>query len=177
MGKEGILLTYRGHLDGQVIDMLIQLTDQKLTYSKTRTRVKKKIINILVEALQNTYFYVEEVQETKMFLLEEISTSFFMILAQKKGDYYIFTGNKVDNEQVEHLKERVRIVNEFSEQELQEYYIKSLNKDILPQKGGAGLGLVDILRRAKHQVNFEFEDIDNKCSQFNLLIKIPIASE
>jgi hypothetical protein len=177
MGQEGVLMSYQGHLNEEVIDMLIQLADQKLNYVQARTRVKKKIINILVEALQNTYFYMQEAEEKNIIELKTIHDSFFLVLAQQKNNYLIFTGNKLDNKQANKLRQRVRVVSDFSEEELNDYYIECLNKEELPTKGGAGLGLVDILRRAKNQVTFEFEEAPQKnCSQFNLLVKIP-ASE
>lgn len=177
MGEEGVLISYKGHLDGDVIDMLTQLTEQKLAFARTRTKVKKKIVNILVEAIQNTYFYLEYAKEKNISVLKDVTTSFFLVLAQNDYQFALFTGNKIDNKQAEKLKERVRVVNELSEDELQDFYIKSINKEELPTKGGAGIGLVDILRRAKHQVSFQFDDSHSDYTQFSILVQVPINGE
>ncbi len=171
MQEEHVILSYQGKLDGELIDMLIQMTDHRLTFTGTRLRTKKKVINILVEALQNTYHYIIQATYTEP---EEspLLKSPFLVLAEPPEYYAIFTGNFITNEQAKHLQERVRTVKGLSEDELQQYYIKSLNKDELPQQGGAGLGLADIIRRAKHDVNFDFQQIDETHTLFSLFIKV-----
>lgn len=171
MQEENVILSYQGKLDGELIDMLIQMTDHRLTFTGTRLRTKKKVINILIEALQNTYHYIVQATYTEP---EEspLLKSSFLVLAEPVEYYAIFTGNFITNEEAILLEQRVRNVEGLSEQELQEYYIKSLNKDELPQKGGAGLGLADIIRRAKHDVNFDFTRVNETHTLFSLFIKV-----
>ncbi len=173
MQEEHVILSYQGELNGELIDMLIQMTDHRLTFTGTRLRTKKKVINILVEALQNTYHYIVQASDTEP-KESLILKSPFLILAEPSEYYAIFTGNYITNEQAKHLQERVRAVEGLSEKELQEYYVDSLNKkqEQLPQKGGAGLGLADIIRRAKHDVSFDFRPVDDIHTLFSLFIKV-----
>lgn len=168
--EENIILSHKGALDGDLIDIIVQLVDKRLFKSKTRTRIKKKVINILVECLQNSFHYTTTFEDDKeqCTLVE----SPFLILSKHENSYIIFTGNYVTSDRAEHLKERIELVSQLSNKELQEYYIKSLNKDTLPQEGGAGLGLVDIIRRSKHNVSFDFKEVDEVHILFSLLVKI-----
>lgn len=163
--EEDIILSYNGSLDGELLDIIIQLVDQKLHKLKTRTRIKKKVINILVECLQNSFHYIKAYPED-----EQLSNSTFLVLSKKDDKFYIFTGNYVKSEQADFLEQKISKITAFNEEELQAYYLEALNKEELPQEGGAGLGLVDIMRRSKHQVEFDLEQIEEHYSLFGLQV-------
>jgi hypothetical protein len=95
-----------------------------------------------------------------------------VILSQKKESYFILTGNYITHDKADVLKKRIDEITAFNDEELQKYYIQSLDKDELPKQGGAGLGLIDIIRRSKHNVSFNFKEVDEKYQRFNLLIKV-----
>lgn len=168
--SENVILSHRGSLDGDLIDGIIQLVDKRLDKYKTRTRIKKKVINILVECLQNSFNYTRKYQPEKNY--EYLIESPFLILMKEEGNFIIFTGNYVAFDKVKLLKEKTKHLCTLSDEELRVYYIKNLNKDELPKEGGAGLGLVDIIRRSKHQVSFDFKEIDENYWLFTSLIKI-----
>lgn len=172
---EHVILSYQGALDGELIDMLIQITDKMLLKQNTRLRFKKKIINILVECLQNSFHYTTQLSENEDDT--RIANSPFLILSKQDEVCTVFTGNYVSNERAAILKEKVANVCDLDDEELQQYYIKSLNKDELPQSGGAGLGLVDIIRRAKHHVIFDFKAINESYQLFSILVKIHFLKE
>ncbi len=197
--EENVIFSHKGALDGDMIDVIIQLADKKLVKAKTRVRTKKKIINILIECLQNSFHYtsaylkenylaqqnphilgennIEENNQEEPQVIDskewsELIESPFMVLSQKENAYLIMTGNYITHEKAEILKKRIDEITALNDEELQEYYIKSLDKDELPKQGGAGLGLIDIIRRSKHNVSFEFKEVDENYQRFNLLIKV-----
>lgn len=170
LADEQIVLSYQGLLDGDLIDMLIQITERKLTKTKTKTRVKKKLINILVECLQNSLHYASRHEEDDL-----LSSSNFLILTKSsENKYKLFTGNYVTNEKASDLERRLEDIVNLSPEKLQEYYLEALNKDELPQEGGAGLGLVDIMRRSKNQMQYGLEKVNgqDKYTLFGLQIEI-----
>lgn len=173
--QEQVVLSHFGKLDGDLVDMLIQLTDKKLAKSDTRIRVRKKVVNILVECLQNTLHYTTQFEGVNQD--EMIVESPFLILSKQAGGYMIYTGNCMTSEKATFLKERIDEIKDLNAEELHSYYLQTLNKDALPDSGGAGLGLADILRRAKNNVSFEFYDLDNSYVLFCLLIQVESPQE
>ncbi len=151
---ENIILSHNGALDSEVIDLLLDLTDKKLTKLKIRRGVRKKIFNILVECLQNTLHYIKEFDEDI-----PIVHSPFLIVIKKENSFIISTGNFVTEDRAEFLKTKLSEINTLSQEDLQKHYIQALDKKTLPTEGGAGLGLVDIVRRSKHRVLFDFQEI------------------
>jgi hypothetical protein len=60
----------------------------------------------------------------------------------------------------------------MSKDELKEYYKEILNNDEFSDKGGGGLGMIDIARKSGQKLNFNFIEVDNQYSFFSLSIKI-----
>ncbi|MCU0447292.1 MAG: SiaB family protein kinase [Microscillaceae bacterium] len=172
---EQIVLSHFGRLDGDLVDMLIQLTDKKLSKSNTRIRVRKKIVNILVECLQNSLNYTADLDNSPE--AESIAESPFLILSRQKNGYFIYTGNCITVEQADFLRSKIDELSTLNTEELHNYYLQTLNKETLPDSGGAGLGLADIMRRAKQNVAFEFYDLENGYFLFCLLIQVEAPDE
>jgi hypothetical protein len=85
----------------------------------------------------------------------------------------IITGNFVNNEHVEKLEEKIKRINRSSHEEIKELYKFILNHQKISQKGGGGLGLVDIARKTGTKLNYSFKEYDDKHTFFfmNILVK------
>ncbi len=175
---EQVLLAYKGEIDGELIDILVQLAEKALKKIASISKIRKKIVNILIESLQNSYHYLQTLINKEDETYTEAIKSPFLIIckdvneAQLGENYWILVGNWVEGEKAQNLKARIDYLQSLSEEELQAYYIKVLNKDDLPTEGGAGLGLIDMMRRAHKQVFFEFKETENDFSVFMLKIKV-----
>lgn len=87
-------------------------------------------------------------------------------------EYSIITGNYILREKVNPLKEKLTKINVMSKDELKEYYKEILNEGEFSDKGGGGLGMIDIARKSGQKLNFNFVEVDNRYSFFSLNIKI-----
>lgn len=191
---EQVLLAYNGEIDGELIDMLVQLTEKALKKASSVLKVRKKIVNILIESLQNTYHYIQGLIMKEDDALPKVIKSPFLIICKDAyqeenieqvteaitidvnliddENYWILVGNWIDTTNAQILKSNIDFLQSLTEDELQAYYIKVLNKDELPTKGGAGLGLIDMMRRSQRQVFFEFKETEEDFSVFMLKIKV-----
>ena len=167
---EKVIFSHYGALDAEMIDMIVQLSDKKLAKSRTPLKIKKKVINILIECLQNSYNYINNYLDNSRHDL--LTSSPFLIIALNGDGILIYTGNYVTSEVANSLKKRIKELEKMDADKLQNYYIEVLNKEELPTSGGAGLGLVDILRRSKNNVTFELSKMNEDYMLFSLLIKI-----
>jgi hypothetical protein len=170
MQKSNVMLSYQGALDGALIEGLIQTADKALKHSKAKLCVKRRVINILVECLQNSFHYLCEQLTSES--ADAIKASPFLLLSQTQEQYSIYTGNYVTDTRAEMLKERLNTLNAMETAEIKAYYLKVLGRDELAQKGGAGLGLVDIWRRARHKVSYNFEETESGYTMFSMLIQV-----
>ena len=60
----------------------------------------------------------------------------------------------------------------ISKDELKTLYKEILNNEEFSEKGGGGLGLIDIARRTGQELGFDFKKIDGDYSFFSLDISI-----
>ena len=60
----------------------------------------------------------------------------------------------------------------MNKDELREYYVNTLSNESFSDKGGGGLGMIDIARKSGQKFEYSFTPINNIYSFFSLIIKI-----
>ena len=114
---------------------------------------------MLVESLQNLYHHVDKVPPD---FEDQSAEKFGLLMIRKIEDgYRIITGNFVKKENIEKLEEKIKRLNKFI-----------LNHQRITNKGGGGLGLVDIARKTGNKFEYKFTDYDNDHSFFYLNILV-----
>ena len=74
------------------------------------------------------------------------------MLGKKDHSYYIMTANKVHIEDVDNLVFAINQVNDATKEELKEMYKIQLKEGSISERGGAGLGLIDIARKTGNKL-------------------------
>lgn len=164
-----IILSYNGTLTSEVIDHLVLLAEDRLSSNDVRIGVKRKVINVIVECLQNSFHYCSNVDDQPL-----ITFSPYLVLVQNESEISVISGNYVTADRAEFLEGRLTEFSAYDEDKLKNYYLTTINKEILPEKGGAGLGLIDIIRRSDNNIIFGFNKLENDYILFCLQIKINI---
>lgn len=167
MHHDNIILAYKGTVSEELFDSILQLAENKLEKIELKSKLKKKVFNILVEILQNVYHHFGKDHKDEA---EEKSIVF--LLYKENFGYRIISGNHILNKEVDILKKRIDVINKLSNEELKSLYRNRLSTGKTSPKGGAGLGMLDIVRKSGEKINYEFQNIDNQYSFFSLEIKI-----
>ena len=167
MHHDNIILAYKGSVSEALFDSILQLAENKIEKIEIKTKIKKKVFNILVEILQNVYHHFEEKQEG----LDEEKSIIFLLYKEEFG-YRIISGNQVFNSEVKLLGERIDFINNMTNDQLKSIYRERLSDGEISNKGGAGLGMLDIVRKSGEKIDYNFQKIDNQYSFFSLEIKI-----
>jgi hypothetical protein len=95
------------------------------------------------------------------------------MVAKGKDDYSVTTGNAVDNSKIADLKRLLEQVNSLEKDELTELYKKQIKEGRLSDKGGAGLGFIDIKRKTGRNLEYHFLPINEQTSFFLLTSSVP----
>lgn len=164
MQQNHLIVSYNGSLDGELIAALLQLSDAKLKEQQLATRKKKNIINILIECLQNIFYH----SESEIASLKEC----ILMLGRDNDSYYIYTGNYLRTEKALQLKTKLDKINPLSKEELHELYLATLDSGQLSAKGGAGLGMLRIIRESGQKLEYTIHPANAEYSFFSLQIKI-----
>jgi hypothetical protein len=165
-----IILFYKGNVDSEVINHVLDTVEAKMAAMKEQSRLRKKVYNVLVESLQNLYHHVDKVPAD----FEDQTAERFGMLAVRKVDpgYRIITGNFVHIDNIEKLEEKIKRINRSSREEIKELYKFILNHQRISAKGGGGLGLVDIARKTGNKLEYSFRKYSNTYSFFYLDILV-----
>lgn len=100
--------------------------------------MRKRLVNVLVEALENMHKHApKEHRETA-----------FAILVERGDGYRMMMGNAIPVATAALLVHRVGILNEMEDVDLKEHFLRLLANDGRTDRGGAGLGLITMARKS-----------------------------
>lgn len=167
MQNKSIILAYKGNVSEELFNCILQLAENKLDKIELKSKLKKKVFNILVEVLQNIYHHFDELDTTHQ---EYYSVLF--LLTKEGTDYSIVTGNHVLADKVGELKKKIDDINAMSQEELKAVYRKRLDDGDISEKGGAGLGIIDIVRKSGDKIKYNFNDVNKDYSFFSIQVKV-----
>jgi len=168
--NSSVILFYKGNIDSDVINHILDAVEDKLIEVSEQPRLRKKVYNVMVESLQNLYHHVDSVPAD---FEDQTSEKFGMVVVKKiDRGYKITTGNFVHVDNIEKLEEKIKRINRSSHEEIKELYKFILNHQRISAKGGGGLGLVDISRKTGNKLEYTFRKYNENCSFFYLDILV-----
>ncbi|MEO6882726.1 MAG: SiaB family protein kinase [Bacteroidia bacterium] len=171
MERNNVMLSFKGDITADLLTSILQIMESKLDNMQEEPKIKKKVYNVLVECLQNLYHHMDDLELVDFEPQEPVRSAIFMI-GKLENSYNIITGNYIRSGNVESLKKRLDEINLLSKEQLKDYYKEVLSNGEMSQKGGGGLGMIDIARKTGQKLNYNFMEVDQKYSFFSLNIKI-----
>jgi hypothetical protein len=73
---------------------------------------------------------------------------------------------------VELLKDKLAVITSLDKIGLKKLYKEQIKKTLDPESTGAGLGLIDMARRASGKLQYSIQDIDEQLSFFTLKVQV-----
>jgi len=157
---EDAFFTFAGNIASGQINSILEGIEEKLVEGSIGMKVRKKILNIMVESLQNLFHHSDDVPEG---LVDKLGKRYGIVVVTRKDDDFVLTvGNFVSTDKVKLLSEKIEKINSLSEAELKEMYKYILNYQKLSSKGGGGLGLIDMARKSDKKLEYRFYPYNEK---------------
>lgn len=136
--REGnVVFAHCGLLDRDGLDRLVAISEAHCLASAVGVPTRKRLVNLLVEGLENIRHHTPE----------ELAHTAFALLVFDTSCYRLIFGNAAAQVVVAALSHRVSILNEMDEADLREHHLKLLANDGRTERGGAGLGLLTMARK------------------------------
>ena len=164
MSSNKLNLVYEGEVNQSVTKAFTSLAEQSLNEDNEEPRTIKKVYHVMVECLQNIYKHSDEINTIGKGKKKQ---GIFLVAQDEKG-YVVSTGNKIENEKIDGIKKSIDHINSLNAEEIKELYKKQITQGELSEKGGAGLGFIDICRKTGNPLEYRFENIDENKSFFIL---------
>lgn len=133
-----VVFAHRGALGPLHLQHLLTVAEEHSTASKVGLSARKRLFNVLVEGLENVCHHTTSA----------LADTAFAFLVFEGGGYRLFFGNAAPQVTVALLSQRVGILNEMDEADRREHHLKLLANEGRTERGGAGLGLLTMVRKS-----------------------------
>ena len=160
----GVILEHVGPVEFDTIGDLISLLKQRVSKLGIKQNVYKRLLSVMIESLENVYRYRDNYDCCKEIL--ETFPPHFIINLSAEG-FIISSSNPILNKHIPDLEKRLKELSNLSRDELKELYKKTIANGKFSEKGGAGLGIIE-MAKSSDTVDFSFSSIDDLFSLYKL---------
>ncbi|MCL2665488.1 MAG: SiaB family protein kinase [Defluviitaleaceae bacterium] len=176
--KLNIKVIYNGPMWDDGIKGLAEMVRTHLMHDQLSGNMSKAIFSVFVEQVTNILMYSAEKEkytqppENKVVDVS-IGTVIMGNKTDKRDTFFVQTKNAVKNENVVFLSEKIDHLNTMDKSQLRQFYKEKMRcENDSPDSQGAGLGLIEIARRATAPISYSFEPISENLSSFTLYVEI-----
>lgn len=156
-------LAYMGDFDDELTSSLMEANETSIN---EQAKFKKKISFLVAESFQNI---IRHKEKPEVINRTNNKPNFFLI-RNVGNQHYISSCNLISNTKKEDLSEKLKSINTLSEERLKEVYLDALENNEISEKGGGGLGLIEMARKSKFPLEFDFEFVNFYYSSFYMQI-------
>ncbi len=159
-----VILMYEGEVNHEIIKALLYTLESYFYKQNYKRILQKRVFNILVESIQNIEKHTLPIIPGAAIYSKHGA----ILISDSTDDIILYSCNIVTDLQKEFLLERRHIIQGKSKGNLREIYKQQLREGAINEKGGAGLGFIDIARKSNNQIQFYFLDINEDFSYYIL---------
>lgn len=163
--ERGILICFSGKLSQELIE---EYGEAVKKYMEAEDRPANEIINIFsifIEQTQNIKNYCSSKSQHKHF--EEMNQSCIISIGKTDKGFYISAGNLVLAEDIGHLVGKIEMLGSLDKTDLKKMYKQKLREE-LQEDQGAGIGLIEIARKASEPLEFSVSPVNDELTFFTL---------
>jgi hypothetical protein len=163
MLSRNLILVYEGEFTQEITKAVLAMAERNMDSLGEESSIKRKVFNVMVECLQNIVKHSEDYNP-----LSAKRNAAIFIIGKEEDKYVITSGNPVDEETAGKLKDKIDEINELDKDGLKKMYKDIIKNNNLSDKGGAGLGFVDMARKSGQKLEYDFEDMGEGHHFFSL---------
>jgi hypothetical protein len=171
MLENNIILVYEGEFTQEITKSVLAMAERNMDSIGEESGIKRKVFNVMVECLQNIVKHGDEYVSDE----KRANTAIFMI-GKHQDSYIITSGNPIKDDHIDNLRSKLDKINSLDKDGLKSLYKEIIKSGTgLTNKGGAGLGFVDMARKSGQKLEYEFESLGEGRSFFSLKTTVPRA--
>ncbi len=160
--EDNLCLLYNGDFSDDITNKLIELSEYNINNIDSLHKMKKKASFLMAECFQNIVRHGESLDGK----VHASTNEGFFLTKNWQDTYYITSGNLIENTKIENLERQLEKVNSLDKEELKALYREVLENEQISDKGGAGLGLIEMARKSGQKLEYVFKDFDKKYALF-----------
>lgn len=159
-GNEIIVFSHFGDFTASKIEHTLKLIESSIIELGDKRQMMKRFTSLLLELLQNISLHSARDKSGHMHS--------YLVVSRSADLYKLMTGNLIMIEDISFLNNRLTELNSMDKNSLRKLYIETLCNDEFSYKGGAGLGLLTVAKRADHKLAYQIDKLDESFGYFKL---------
>lgn len=163
-----INLIYEGEVTHQITKAFTALTEENMAKDAEPNALQMKVFHIIVESLQNISKHAQNLKGLRNDL-KGIGT---FLIAKSLTEYFIIAGNIVHSDDKATMEELLEKINKLDKDGLKKLHKDQMKIGKISDRGGAGLGFIDIARKSGNPLSFVFKEIGDDAYFFILTTQV-----
>ncbi len=161
MQASGVIMAYNGTVSDELMVSLADILKTRLE-GRDDTKRSRTVFSVFMEGMQNLIWHGRTEQ----------NATGMVCISEHDGEIVIVCGNRIAREDSVKLKTVLDQLQGADKDTIRQLYREGMSRSNEHEGPGAGLGLLEIARRATHPISFVFSDIDDQHVDFFLSARI-----
>lgn len=168
MGEKQTLLEYNGKLAyGDISGITLKLKQCMVDFNEP-VGIYKRLLTIVVESLENIMKYTDKSGEQS--ILSTNPPSFTLV--RNSGCYLVKATNPIRKSDIPPLKEYIDYINNLDKKEIKSLYSTTIANGVFSEQGGAGLGMLEIIKASDNKIDYTFDELNKDYSCFTINVEL-----
>ncbi len=169
MYDNNVIFSYRGLVTSDLVTSVLGIMEERMEEEKQSRKMSKKVFNVMVECLTNVY-------------LDELKTdlgydpSALLLIKRVAGLYIVTTGSYIPTDSIPELKKFIDKINGLDAVQLKALYQELLSQGEPVTSGLTRLGIIDLARKSRNRLIYQFKYENEHYSFFTLESQINYLS-
>jgi hypothetical protein len=164
------IFCYSGPISQDMVEGIGEAMKDRVERATTSATVPQRVFGVFVEQVQNVMYYSAETGGNAK--SADDGRSGIVVIGQDRDAFYVESGNLIDNEHVDEVRTRLSELEGKDKGELKALYKARIKQPAPPESRGAGVGFIDIARKASEPVEFSIHPVDEHFSFFSMKARI-----
>jgi len=154
--ESDISVIYSGPIWAGGIDGIAEMLQNRLSFDEMPLSASQSVFSVFVEQMNNMLMYSAEKETFEHSSGAKEAARGIFVLGIRERTYFVNTGNFVTVKNADILKNRIEYLNNMDKQELRKFFKEQARSENNNEESkGAGLGLIEIARRATSKIEYE----------------------
>jgi hypothetical protein len=170
--KDGVIFCFCGPTSQAVVEGIGETLRQRMELEGVGTSVINRVFSVFIEQIHNVLHYsCEKIPDAET--CEGELRFGIVLVGMWEGRYYVRCGNFVPYMHVETLSRLLEQLQGMDKDELKTLYKeRRRSTDASENSKGAGLGFIEMARKASEPLKFDFTAVDEATSFFSITATI-----
>ncbi|THB62490.1 MAG: hypothetical protein D6B26_07990 [Spirochaetaceae bacterium] len=170
LGENLILFCFSGPFHQELIEELGRAIKSYVKHSQSDPDVQnstfRNVFAVFIEQSQNIKRYLDSLNDSSA------ERSGIVVIGKDDSGFFVDSGNRVKQEHVPALRARLEKVTGLGKDDLKQLYKETIRSHRDEDKASAGLGLIDMARKASQPLKWSFTPTSDGFEFFSLSVSL-----